>query len=190
MKAEKMEIYRNKSLESWSVVKANEVMVFETLKPRRVKFDLMSNDIAEVWVGYDESGTDLKYQGACRGQSSHEVTISQKAYIKIKTNAKASTVIRLAETDATIERPEMESFTNLNPMPRLDPAVDRLMKLQKINFDRVKAEMHSEFNKKISEMQGHTNVESANDTNGVVDQESETTQADQEVSSTGDVSES
>lgn len=183
-----MEIYRNKSLESWSAIKPNEVLVFEATKPRRIKFDLMSNDVAEVWVGYDENGEDLKYQGACRDQSSHEITITSKAYVKIKTNSKTSTVIRLAEVDATIERPEMESFTNLNPMPRLDPAVDRLMKLSKISFDRMKSDLRAEYAQKIAEIEAR-HVESSDDIRGDTDQENETVQSDQEVSSSGSSSE-
>lgn len=183
-----MEFYKNKSLESWSTVKADEVMVFEASKPRRIKFELMTNDIAEVWVGYEESGKDLKYQGACRDQSSHEITISKKAFVKIKTTAKSATVVRLAEVDATIERPEIESFTNLAPMPRLDPVVDRLMKLSKVSFDRMKADLRAEYEQKIAKIEAK-HVESSIDTSGDVDQEVEAVQSDQEVSSSGESSE-
>ncbi len=143
-----MQNFKIGAIDEWQNVKAGTEIEFETDRPRRIKFEVISNDNIEVWCSNQDG--EMCLIAWVYGKAEIETTIQTDSKVLIKANKGATTMIKLAAKDQprlVYTRNGNESMTDLSPMKRENSDVAHVMKLMNLNAKRVENELMAEINK-------------------------------------------
>ena len=139
-----MKHFKNGSLSEWQQVKAGDVIAFESVKAKRVSFQVNANSKIEVWAADNADMKDAVLQGAAEDKCSVEYRAPASSWVQIKAEKSASVFVNIRDVDQRIEPSQNDSYVNIEPRVRNNDDFARMMKLVKLNEERRDAAMAKE----------------------------------------------
>jgi hypothetical protein len=139
-----MKHFKNGSLTEWQQVKAGAVILFETIKAKRVSFQVNANSKIEVWAADNADMKEAVLQGAADDKMAVEYTAIGSSWVQIKAEKGASVFVNIRDVDQRIAPAEKDSFVNIEPRVRNNDEFARMMKWVKLNEERRDAAMADE----------------------------------------------
>lgn len=128
-----MKHFKNGALTEWSEVDIKKSLVFESTRPKRVSFQVLSNSKVEVWAADNEKITGAVLQGASDDKLTVEYTAQGSSWVQIKAAKDASVFVNIRDLDQTIHNSGKDSFVNIEPRVRGNDEFARMMKFVKMN---------------------------------------------------------
>lgn len=136
-------IYGN--INEWTPVKNGTQLIFETNRPRNIKFKATTNGLSEIWISTNKSMKDQKLIGLFANNTVIEFSTLETAYVIIKSESSANTFVNIRDINQETLKDDHPSYTNIEP--RVKPQhneVQQILRYVQINEQRREKQMADE----------------------------------------------